>query len=45
MLVEGRAMRSNRAFDTDTHRQGAARTAGIREPRGALPARAGQLKR
>lgn len=37
--------RSNRSFDTDTHRQGAARRAGERTPRGALPARAGQLQR
>lgn len=45
MLAEGRDMRPNMAFDTDTHRQGAARSAGNREPRGALLARAGQLRR
>jgi hypothetical protein len=37
--------RSNRSFDADKHRQGAARRAGERTPRGALPVRAGQLRR
>jgi hypothetical protein len=39
------ALRSNRSFDSDTHRQGAARRAGELTPRGALPVRAGQLRR
>jgi hypothetical protein len=39
------AMPSNRSFDTDTHRQGAARRADNPTPRGALPVRAGQLRR
>jgi hypothetical protein len=34
-------MRSNRSFDTDTHRQDAARRADNRTSRGALPLRAG----
>jgi hypothetical protein len=36
-------VRSNRSVDTDTHRQRAARRAGDRAPRGALPVRAGHL--
>ena len=36
---------SNRSFDADTHRQGAAKRAGELTPRGALPVRAGQLQR
>ena len=39
------AQRSNRSFDADTRRQGAAKRAGQRTPRVALPARAGQLRR
>jgi hypothetical protein len=38
-------LRSNRSFDTDTLRQGAASRAGERTSRGALPQRAGQLRR
>jgi hypothetical protein len=37
-------MRSNRSFDADTRRQCAAKRAGKRTPRGALPVRAGQLQ-
>jgi len=36
---------SNKSFDTDTLRQGAASRAGERTSRGALPQRAGQLRR
>jgi len=39
------ALPSNRSFDTDTHRQGAASRARERTSRGALPVRAGQLRR
>lgn len=35
----------NRSFGADTHRQGAAKPAGERRPGGALPVRAGQLRR
>lgn len=38
-------MSPNRSFDTDTLRQGAAKRAGEPTPRGALPVRAGQLRR
>ena len=38
-------MRSNGSVDADTHRQRAARRAGDRAPRGALPVRAGHLQR
>ena len=38
-------MRSNRSFDTDTQRHCAARRPGDRAPRGAMPLRAGQLRR
>jgi hypothetical protein len=38
-------MTSNKSFDADTHRQGAARRAGELAPRGAPPVRAGQLRR
>ncbi|BBL58874.1 hypothetical protein MKFW12EY_24870 [Methylomonas koyamae] len=45
-MVDGQALlRSNKTFDTDTRRQGAARLSGERMPRGALPVRAGQLQR
>jgi hypothetical protein len=37
--------RSNRSFDADTHRQGAASRAREHSPCGALPVRAGQLRR
>jgi hypothetical protein len=37
-------MPANRSFDSDTHRQRAARRAGDRAPRGALPLRASQLR-
>lgn len=37
--------RPNKSVKTDTHRQRAARRAGNREPRGALPERAGHLQR
>jgi hypothetical protein len=43
--VMHRVLRSNRSFDADTHRQGAARRAGELARRGALPMRAGQLRR
>jgi hypothetical protein len=36
---------SNRSFDADTQRHCAARRAGERMPRGAMPLRAGQLRR
>jgi hypothetical protein len=36
---------SNRSFDTDTQRHCAAKRAGERTPRGAMPLRAGQLRR
>ena len=36
---------SNRSFDSDTQRHCAARRAGKRTPRGAMPLRAGQLRR
>ena len=39
------AAQPNRSFDADTHRQGAARRAGELTLRGALPVRAGQLRR
>jgi hypothetical protein len=39
------ALRSNRSFDTDTHRQGAASGAREHTSCGALPVRAGQLRR
>jgi hypothetical protein len=39
------AKRSNRSFDADTQRHCAARRAGERTPRGAMPLRAGQLQR
>ncbi len=39
------ALRPNRSFDSDTHRQGAAKRSGELTPRGALPVRAGQLQR
>jgi hypothetical protein len=35
----------NRSFDADTHRQGAASRAREHTSRGALPVRAGQLRR
>lgn len=35
---------SNRSFDADTHRQGAASRARKHTSRGALPMRAGQLE-
>ena len=38
-------MRSNRSFDADTHRQGAASRVVDHASRGALPVRAGQLRR
>lgn len=38
-------MRSNRLFDADTHRQGAASRARENTSRGALQVRAGQLRR
>lgn len=38
-------LRSNKSFDTDTLRHGAATRAGERTSRGALPQRAGQLRR
>lgn len=38
-------VRSNSSFDTDTHRQGAASRAREHTSRGALPVRAGQLRR
>ena len=38
-------MMANRSFDTDTHRQGAASRAREHTSRGALPLRAGQLRR
>jgi hypothetical protein len=38
-------MRSNRSFDSDTHRQRAARRVDKPTPCGALPVRAGQLRR
>jgi hypothetical protein len=38
-------MSSNKSVDTDTHRQRAARRAGDRANRGALPVRAGHLQR
>jgi hypothetical protein len=40
-----RAASSNRSFDADTHRQGAASRAREHTSRGALPVRAGQLRR
>jgi hypothetical protein len=40
-----RMAQANKSFDTDTHRQGAAQPAGDQGPRGALPVRAGQLRR
>lgn len=39
------SLRSNRSVDSDTHRQRAARRAGDRAPRGALPVRACQIQR
>jgi hypothetical protein len=36
---------TNRSFDTDTQRHCAAKRAGERTPRGAMPLRAGQLRR
>jgi len=39
------ALRPNRSFDADTHRQGAASRAQEHTPCGALPVRAGQLRR
>ena len=39
------AVRSNRSFDADTHRQGAASRAREHTSGGALPARAGPLRR
>jgi hypothetical protein len=44
-LVDEAGMRSNRSVDTDTLRQGAASRAGERASRGALPQRAGHLRR
>ena len=38
-------VRSNRSFDADTQRHCAASRAGERAPRGAMPLRAGQLRR
>jgi hypothetical protein len=38
-------VRSNRSFDADTQRHCAAKHAGERTPRGAMPLRAGQLRR
>jgi hypothetical protein len=38
-------MSSNRSFDTDTQQHCAARRPGDRAPRGAMPLRAGQLRR
>jgi hypothetical protein len=38
-------MRHNRSFDADTQRQGAASRARKHTARGALPLRAGQLRR
>jgi len=35
----------NRSFDTDTQRHCAAKRAGTRTPRGAMPLRAGQFRR
>jgi hypothetical protein len=40
-----RGQRSNRSFDADTHRQGAASRVADHASRGALPVRAGQLRR
>jgi len=39
------AMRSNRSFDADPQRHCAARRADEHTPRGAMPLRAGQLRR
>ena len=38
-------MTPNRSFDADTHRQGAASRARVHTSCGALPVRAGQLRR
>jgi hypothetical protein len=38
-------MSSNKSFDTDTQRHYAAKRAGERTHRGAMPLRAGQLQR
>ena len=43
--TEGRRPPYNRSFDTDTHRQGAASRVADPASRGALPLRAGQLRR
>jgi len=45
MAASGGEVPYNRSFDTDTHRQGAPQRAGELTPRGALPVRAGQLRR
>jgi hypothetical protein len=45
VLIGQAPLLSNRSFDADTHRQGAAGRAGELTPRGALPVRAGQLRR
>ncbi len=39
------ALRPNKSFDADTHRQGAASRAREHTSCGALPVRAGQLRR
>ena len=36
---------ANKSFDADTHRHSAAKRAGERTPRAAMPVRAGQLRR
>jgi hypothetical protein len=36
---------ANRSFDSDTQRHCTAKRAGERRPRGAMPLRAGQLRR
>jgi hypothetical protein len=44
-MMLNRAKRANRSFDADTHRQGAASRAREHRSCGALPVRAGQLRR
>jgi hypothetical protein len=45
MCSEARTLTANWSFDTDTQRHCAAKRAGERTPRGAMPLRAGQLQR
>jgi hypothetical protein len=45
MVERVRRSLSNRSFDADTHRQGAASRAREHTSCGTLPARAGQLRR